>query len=472
MKKIIVLLISMFFISSCSLSWWDTLSLEKSIEMPLESENTPEKKDEDIKIEKQRQVLTSVRWLVIKWDYYRRNWNNFLAIEKYIKALERESDNDKIRTKLADLYFEIWEYKQAFSNYYMLKNKNADATKKMLSSFVLSEKNIDDDSIKKLSFGINKMNVNTEIKDFYTISLSCYESFDSCRENFLSYFWEYDISTEDMQNIKKAFERYEKFQIWEEYFINSLIIWEIYKSWLYNLSAILSEKILVDKPNYTPILKIVWWSYFYLWDFEKARNNLKKYYKFSPKDSEIAFLLWEISSSLLDHSASNLYYNVALKNGYNPEEVVLRRLIYNYFILWNDNNLISSFARLLSLPSANSDDFALWIYNSLTNSRLSLAREFIDKALVKFPDDVVFIAYNWWLLRLEWKLEEAEKILQEWAKKNPRNSLLTLNIAYLMQDTWNNVQAKIYFKRTITLNWDWEFWSLAKKELEKMSNNN
>lgn len=469
MKKIIYFtffLINIFLFSSCS------NSQDSTVIHNTEVSNTPSQNEETKNTVKQKQVLTSVRWLIIRGDYYKRNWNNLLALEKYKRALEREEKNDKIRVKIADLYFEIWDYREAFSNYYLLWKKDNETTKKMLSSFVLSEKTLDENSIEKLTLWISKMKLNPEIKFFYDNSLSCVKSFDVCRENFDKYFSDFDLETQDMKNIKQAFEKYENFQIGEDYFINSLIIWEIYKTWLYNISAILSEKILIEKPNYTPILKILWWSYFYLWDYEKSRDNLKKYYKFSPKDSEVAFLLWEINSSLWDNSASNLFYNVALKNWYKPEEVVLRRLIFNYFITENSNNLISSFVKLLALPSANSDDFALWIYNSLTNNRLSLASGFIDKALEKFPNDVVFLAYKWWLLRLEWKFDEAEKILQEWAKKNPRNALLTLNIWYLMQDIWNKIQAKVYFKRTITLNWDWEFWSLAKKELEEMSNNN
>jgi hypothetical protein len=59
----------------------------------------------------------------------------------------------------------------------------------------------------------------------------------------------------------------------------------------------------------------------------------------------------------------------------------------------------------------------------------------------------------------------SEKFLKLWYKIDIRNPLVTLNLWYLYETLEDYKKSKIYFERTIAINSDWEFGSLAKKEL-------
>jgi tetratricopeptide (TPR) repeat protein len=82
----------------------------------------------------------------------------------------------------------------------------------------------------------------------------------------------------------------------------------------------------------------------------------------------------------------------------------------------------------------------------------------------------IFYGYMWWIERESGNIEKAEKLIKDWLNINPRNPLLTLNNGYLEKAKGNNNLAMIYFKRTINLNGEWEFWELAQKEVEIIEN--
>jgi tetratricopeptide (TPR) repeat protein len=237
---------------------------------------------------------------------------------------------------------------------------------------------------------------------------------------------------------------------------------------MFSISNILAEKLLTQKPNYKPILLILWKWYYELWDLENAKKYLENYYKLEPKDNSIAYILWVINFKLRDYIASNLYYNAALENWFEPKIELERKLAYNYYLLWDKRLMLNMFSYLINEENSTIDDYSLWIYNTILEWRTLNAISRSEKWLKKFFWNdwyEIFYAYLWWISRENWDFEKSREYLEAWLKINPKNPLITLNMWYLEEFEERYNLALVYFKRTININWDWEFWELAKKEV-------
>jgi tetratricopeptide (TPR) repeat protein len=79
----------------------------------------------------------------------------------------------------------------------------------------------------------------------------------------------------------------------------------------------------------------------------------------------------------------------------------------------------------------------------------------------------------WWILMEEnnESYTEAEQFINKWLELNTKSPMVNLVKWKLEIKLWNIDKAFIYFKKTLSLDPDWDFWKIAKKELDNIKIN-
>jgi hypothetical protein len=228
----------------------------------------------------------------------------------------------------------------------------------------------------------------------------------------------------------------------------------------------MGENLLKKYPWYKPVIKFLWISSYELWFYERAEEYLKKIYAEESTNSEIAYILWMVNLRDWDLIASNIYFNSAIKKWYEDVASIRRKIIFNNSRLWNNKAVLSEFDKLMLEKNITIDDITLAIYYNILAWNTTKALEYINIWIKKFPKEPVFYAYLWWIYREEWDLEKSEAFLMKWynMKTGDKNPFILLNLWYLEEQKENYSKAIVYFAETFSLNMNWEFWALAKKE--------
>lgn len=434
---------------------------------------TEAEKEKILKIENLRKRFY-LKWTIEKWDNFFESNQPLLAMWEYLKAIKQNPDDEKIIKKLATVYFDIKKYNETVNTYEKVLNNLDDKEKeKYILSIIY---NIDLKSDTDLTDKKNKINaldiLTTEEKFYYINSINCVINFHECKKRYQAYFEQNkDLKFDKLINIKKAIDNFLNFKTEFIYYKDTLIIWALFENKLYNISNKLWIDLLITKPDYKAIVLLVWKWYYEIWNLVNAKFYLEKYYKLDETNLEITYLLWNINFKLKDYSSSNLYYNSALKWWYEQNIDLKRKLIYNYYLLWDSRSMINMFDYLVKEKTSTIDDFSLAIYHGIIEWRITSATTWAEMWLEKFKDQKwfeIFYGYLWWINRELRKVPEAEEYLKKWLKINPKNPLITLNLWYLEELKMNFNIAEIYFKKTVNMNWDWEFWELAQREIEKI----
>lgn len=438
-------------------------------------------KTQDEKIETLRKRFT-LRWTIARWDDPIISNQLILALNEYQKAFKQNPKDEQIIKKLALTYFELKRFSNAVEEFSKIeKFLNKEDLNKYILSLIYLTNYESEENIKIILDKINSLNLSDEEKFYYTNVVNSVVDFHLSKKNFEDYFSNNpNLTFQNLINIKNAITNYNNFQINDIYYKDALIIWTLFSDKIFSVSNILAEKLLDQKPEYKPMLLILWKWYYELWELENAKKYLEIYYKLEPKNNSITYMLWILSFKLHDYITSNLYYNAALKNWFEPKIEIERKLAYNYYLLWDKRLMLNMFSYLLNEENSTIDDFSLWIYQAILEWRTLDATSRSEKWLKKFSWTTwyeIFYAYLWWINRENKDFEKSREYLTTWLKINPKNPLLTLNMWYLEEFEEKYKLALIYFKRTININWDWEFWELAKKEvleiekyLEKLEN--
>ncbi len=414
----------------------------------------------------------SLRWIIMKWDNYFENNQLILALNEYLKAYRENPQDDQIITKIADVYFETKNFKKAEEFYAFIQRRNELQTEKLILSLFYQINFEDYEEIKENVQKIKNLRLPVEQQFYYMNSLNCSVNLHECKKYFHSFFNKHpNISFWKLNNIKEAFITFDNFQTEHLYYKDALMIGAFFRDKMYSLSNLLWTKILQEKSDYQALLLMTGKWYYELWQLSNAQSSLLQYYQLNPQDITIAYLLWNIYFRQRDYTSSNLYYNVALRNNFEPKIDLQRKLIYNYYLLGDTRSMLNIFSYLLDEPNANIEDFSLWIYHAILTKRVSNASVWSKRGIEKFSGQngtEIFYWYLWWIERESGNLQNAENFIKQWLALNPRNPLLTLNYGYTEKAKGNYPLAIIYFKRTITFNGEWEFWELANKEIASL----
>jgi len=283
-------------------------TIQETKKPEAEAEAVAKPTSEDIvknKIETIRKRL-ALKGLIIDGDAYYREWQLTLALKKYQNFYAQNSDDDLIKKKIADTYFEMKKFESALNYYQKISSPDSESKKNInLSLWYMTDLR---DPIRRndLKKTLQELHGGSETWFYHTNSLSCIDNFHICKKDFDEYFisqeveWKKNLNYSELIHIHEAIENYRNFQVQDIPLKNAYIIGAYFEDNMYNLAASLWEQLLEDAPWYKPVLKIVAQSYFELGDYENARSTLTKYYELDDDDAAIAYMLWIIHTKLQD----------------------------------------------------------------------------------------------------------------------------------------------------------------------------
>ena len=421
------------------------------------------------KIEILRKRL-SLKNLLIKWDTYSTNNQYEEALNKYLDVLKESPEDDKVKEKIAETYFNMKDFSSSYSYYKKMTNYDWVDKNKVVLSLLLS-KPIFSEDINYLSGALNSIWLNQEELFYYKNSISCTKDFSLCKQEFQDYFSEnQNINFEPLIDIKNSIDNFYNSDIKDLYYKDALIIWSFFKNSLYTLVIPLWKNLLLEKVWYKPIIKMLWKSYYEIWDFDNAKDFLNKYFEIDQDDVWVVYLIWVINMESSNYILSNVFLNKALDKWYEPKIDVLRRLAYNYWELWDEKRLLETLNNLYKQKEdLDKSDMAIIVYYNILNENYDFAKEISLEWLKSDTEDDLFYAYLWLIEKELWDLKESEFFLSKWYEINSKNPMINLYLWQLEKEKWNKIKALLYFKKAVALDSDWEFGLEAKDELDKLN---
>ncbi len=500
-NKIIILISIIFMIFI--LIWWYKIIINKNnkikvvnttIPLPDKIKKVDNKKETNIdehNIQKFKNLVAS-KWLIISWDIHLKNDEYIYALQKFLNANKKTPHNSKILSKIAETYFMMKNYDQAYKYYSKIKDSNnIDKNKKTLS-FLYSQKlenfNFTKNSswtlnnnwnvfISKLKKEIKSFNLEKDQEFYYKNSVECLNNFHNCKLNYENYFknTQYSWKNENLENIRTAINNYKNLKIEELYYKNALIIWALMQNKNFSIAIKLSKKLLKEKKNYKPILKIIAQSYFELNLLKKASYYLLEYAKIDSKSSDVSYMIWVISQKEKDYLKSNIFLNLSLEQWYPNIESIYRLQLYNYLILSQESKIADIFDKIIEIQEKpNFNDLLLSTYYNIINNNLNKALTLSNKWLELYPEKEDFYWFKAWILIEKLDFNQAEELLDKAFKINPRNALILLNKWRIYQKKFNDnnkvfykAKAKLFFNKSYEFD-SAEVGQLAKKYLKEL----
>lgn len=520
-KIIIIVLIVLLIIWG---TYWynkikDNINNNKSNTWTLFDNNSlVDEKDYSFKWDKKNQISElkkklALKWLIIKWDVSLEKWDYTSALIKYIQ-INKEIPNDKsIIQKIWDVYYEMKKFDKAYQYYSKIKDYDK-LDKNKVAKTLFASVSLNTKHMIYIKNELTTLWLNEQQLYYYNTSLECKVDFSKCRKDFQDYFdkrnslekveWTWSIIKqeyfEDLEKIWNAIENYKNFQVDDLNYKWALISWAFFENWLYTIAIETSKSILKSKNDYKPLLKIIAKCYFELWNYIQAKLYLIEYTNQVKDDNEINFFLWVVYEKLGEYILSTIHLNNSIENWYENKLDVYKRIIYNYYELWDMNKMTDTFNLMIKncKDKLSINDYNLAIYYNIVNDKTKYAKEITNEAINKYPDSELINWYMWWILmneankkpihksnkNLSWSLIEeknneyiknlyieADKYIEKWLKIDSKSPMLNLVKWKLEYSRWHEDKALIYYKKTISIDWTWEFWKMAQKEIKNIEMN-
>ncbi|MDD4530979.1 MAG: hypothetical protein PHO80_05535 [Candidatus Gracilibacteria bacterium] len=464
MKKILIILLCGFLLTSCSLKWGTenknpVSEVKKDIDAnKISPEELQKIKDEQTKRRK------SFYGLIRKGDFYSLTNKKEEALKSYLEVYDKLGDDYLLEQKIAGAYFDLNQYDKAYDFYKKTLKSNSlskENQEKLFLSLLYVGNNDTENEIKDLEKydSIDKISIN-----YYRTLYICYKNLDNCIQEFkkIPNF----TKAKNLVDTRNSFGNSgnNDFQ-----YRNALIAGRFLENKDYLAVIKLGEEILKTRPDYKSVLEIVGTSYYKLGKYKESNDVLLNYYNLDPKNTKIAYILGLTNFYIGNYIASNLYLNSAVLNGYIPKTELERRLIYNYYLIGDYSGMFKVFRHLLKESDVTEEDFKIALYSALEKDELPKASSWIKKGLEKFPDSGALEAFNVEIERMKSNLTQAEEMLNKALEKNEKNPILYYYAGNLFLDKNDFVTAKNYYNQVIDLDLEGVFGekTIAKLEVLK-----
>jgi len=396
------------------------------------------------------------RSIIRKGDFYNIKNMKETALQYYLNAYKRLKDDHIIEKKIWDTYFEMKMFSKAYQFYSKIPGWEMDEKMKdklFKTLLYTGNKNMRDE--------YNKIQAPIKIKEYYDKILVCYTWIRNCVTELKSYTW----SNEKINTIKNDIANFEKIENTDSNSKYAIIAWDFMKNKDYLATALIWQETLSKRPNYSSVLKLVWFARYELWDYKKSNTYLQKYYQIEPKDITVTYLLWIINFYLENYISSNLYLNAAVINWYSPKTELQKRLAYNYYIIGDKKNMLKIFRYILDEDDVTQEDYSVALYTAIEEKEYSKAMLWANKWIIKFPQSDMLYAFRWWLYNLRNEEINALNDLNLAIWMNKKNAVALYNLWILA--FWKNdyTIARKYFEDTLNIDKNWTFWDKAEARL-------
>lgn len=437
--RIFFLSFSLLFVSACSLAQKDWWAATGSTE-PQKTYVASITSDERIELaKKRRSYITGIR----KGDFYSLRNAPEEALSYYLEVQEKLPKDQVVRKKTANVYYILKNWTKSYGEYIKVPlSELSDMEIQQLLDALFFDETIFD----RLG-ELQKFTLSTGSIDYYQTIDTCYSGIHNCIVWIASYSgWENRVI--DLQDqIKKA----EK--ISPDYQYRNLLVWaKLYEQWSYRATEKIAREILLERPDYMEVKKILGFSLFELGKYEEAKKYLLDYLWGNPRDLDSIVRLWEIFFHLWDYVSSNLYLNNAIIAGYTPKTNLERRLAYNYSMLDDTVGMMKVLNYLLQEKDATEDDFSVGISMAIKQAQYNRWESWAQDALEKFPNSHHITPLYIRLLRLSGQRDNASALIQNTSEEAMiENPNYLIEKAILYYEFWDTESAKKLFTELLNL---------------------
>ena len=298
--------------------------------------------------------------------------NIYLAI-KAIKRILKTTDHKEIwYSKIIDLYIKIWDFKSAEE--YSKKLLKIQANKENLNRYLyIKFQNInlfDDKQVKDIKDLITtlykKRVINGEELSFYNFLVELLTKWDVKNIGSLLDTLIKTTNSEHktfLLSIKKDLEIYKSKKWSPLYYFKSLVALDLLKFWYFGLAKNIAEQVYIQDDSYVLPMQILAYSYFFMWNYEKAIEYFQKL-KDNYKDDSVKdynFFIWISYYWLKKYENAILFLSQVEKT--NPYYLdVLRYKILSYMELEDKSNILESIASLSNFKLNYVDYYNIFKY--------------------------------------------------------------------------------------------------------------
>ena len=327
---------------------------------------------EELQAEKilQFRQRTKFKSIIRKGDYFSVKNMKEAALKYYLNAYSKLPDDNTLELKIGDILFDLKRFEEAYSFYKKIPFQmlSPDEREQVAKTMYYANSPTKEMDLPHLGFDEGE-------KNYYLKILSpCYTGIHNCILSIEAYSGA-SVAGNKLQDAVKNYDKVSS----DFHYRNALVAGLFLANKDFKAAALVAEEILSKRPGYSSALKLAGFSEFELGDYKKANDNLQKYYSFDPKDVKVSYILGIVNYELADYVTSNLYFNTAVMNGYEPKTELERRMIYNYFVLDDHRGMFRVFRYLLDESDVNIDDYIIAIYTAIEKRELGKASLWCEK---------------------------------------------------------------------------------------------
>lgn len=477
MRKFLLALIFVFVITGAGVGGFLFFEMQQQVDTtpviaPQKTEatktdepNTKIKKDD---INNRLKVLRNrvkLKDLIKNGDSYAIEKNYMPAIINYQKALKQSPNDKSLIKKIADAYYEMNNFKKAYSYYSQIKDYSNIENDKLIYSLV-HYKGILPVNIKEIQKEIEGLGLSDQAKFYYTTALECTLDYDKCEHAFETLFASTTepITEPKLKNIQQALENYKNFQSQEDYYKATYVTSAFYKNGFYYVAIKTAGKVISLKKWYQPVLKMAALSAYSIWDYTEAKKYLLELKKLNSHDPEVSYYLARVYEQLNEKSLAIVHYEKSLSDGYKHKTNIYRRLMFIYFEHKENEKMLATLDAILEHNNkyVTQTDYILAIYYNIINEDFPKAKKYARTAVLKYNNTSIFYGYQAWMLLMkeninDWELKIAKKIINKAESINKKETVVLLSRG-IYEYKMNNISAAlIYLKKASVADTSWEF---------------
>lgn len=407
-----------------------------------------------------------LRELLVSAESYLDGWQVALWLKTLLDVYKENPEDGIVVTKIAETYFDMKRFWSSMNYYKRLPSLNEYQKNRLLLMSFYTHDIEDESGREEIVREMTELWYNDEEIFYYATSIICSIYPANCKEKFEEYIvWRENIQFSKLNDMRIALKNYDNFWVQEAYLLYTYIMTEWYKQDLYPLVILLWEKVLYEKPDYKPVLKIIGHSHFELWNYEAAKETLTSFHRLDDSDPWVNYMLGIIYAKTRDSVLANIFLKRALELGYSPTLNLRRHIAYNFALIESKKNLLQSLSDIIELEEEyEQTDLSLAVYYHIFYEEYETAVELSKIWQERYPDDAYFYGYQWWAYREMWSPEKAVEILQQGLKKMEDNPFLSLQLVFALKESWNIDAMELVLEKLLSLNLSPEYREIALRE--------
>ncbi|MCH8518386.1 hypothetical protein LAT59_01290 [Candidatus Gracilibacteria bacterium] len=408
-----------------------------------------------------------LRELFVNAEAYLEGGQQAMGLKTLLEVYRENPEDGLVVTKIAETYYDMKRFGSSINYYKRLSSLQEHQKQRIILLHFYTQDISTASGRENVIQELRRMRLSEEEIRYYTLSLLCIESPEKCKNRFENYISSLEsISYPKLNDMRIALRNYTNFGLEDDYLLYTYIITEWYKQDLYPLVVYLGEKIIKEKENYKPALKIIGHSLFELGEYEGAKEILTRFHRLDDSDAGVNYMLGIIYAKTRDAVLANIFLKRALDIGYTPTLNLRRHIAYNFALIESRHNVLTALEDLIDKEEHfEKTDLSLAVYYHILYESHDTAIRFSQLGQERYNDDAYFYGYEGWAHREKGNPDKAIEILQKGLEEIPNNAFLYLQLAFALKETENIESMKLILETLLHLDTLPEYQEIARREL-------